>query len=95
MAGTHQLYSANHFHRLSFGDFGFRLLDEDDTTSTPQGETFCTLHCLKDAVISFTSNITSGDSSITDLDLKEGHILYGDFTSVSITGGIVMCYLHK
>lgn len=95
MAGTHQLYSANHYHRLSFGDYGFRMLDEDDTTSTPQGETFCTLHCLKDAVISFTSQAHGGDSSVTDLDLKEGHILYGDFTSVSITGGIVMCYLHK
>lgn len=91
---TKQLYSANHYHRLSFGDYGFRMLDENDTTSTPDGEDFCTIHCLKDAVISFTSNISAGDSSISDLDLKEGHILYGDFTDISITGGIVMCYLH-
>lgn len=92
---TKQLYSANHYHRLSFGDFGFRLLDEDGTTSTITGESFCTIHVLKDAVISFSSNISAGDSSITDLDLKEGHILYGDFSSISITGGIVICYLHK
>ena len=91
---TKQLYSANHYHRLSFGDYGFRLLDEDNTTSTAVGENFCTVHVLKDAVISLSSNLDAGDSSITDLDLKEGHILYGDFTSISITGGIVMCYLH-
>jgi len=92
---TKQLYSANHYHRLSFGDFGFRLLDEDATTSTPSGEDFCTVHCLKDAVITMTSNHDVGDSSITSLDLKEGHILYGDFTNISITGGIVICYLHR
>lgn len=95
MAGTQQLYSANHYHRLSFGDFGFRMLDEDNTTSTPQGEAFCTIHCLKDAVISFTSQVSAGDQSVSSLDLKEGHILYGDFTNISITGGIVFCYLHR
>jgi len=95
MAGTKQLYSANHYHRLSFGDFGFRLLDEDNTTSTPSGEHFCTIHVLKDAVISLTSNLHVGDSSITDLDLKEGHIIYGDFTDISIDNGIVICYLHR
>lgn len=92
---TRQLYSANHYHRLSFGDYGFRLLDEDATTSSTSGESFCTIHCLKDAVISFSSNISTGDSSVSSLDLKEGHILYGDFTSVSIASGIVICYLHK
>lgn len=92
---TKQLYSANHYHRLSFGDFGFRLLDESGNTSTPSGESFCTIHCLKDAVITMTSNHTTGDSSITSLDFKEGHILYGDFHTISITGGIVMCYLRR
>ncbi|BAQ92642.1 hypothetical protein [uncultured Mediterranean phage uvMED] len=95
MAGTKQLYSANHYHRLSFGDFGFRLLDEDATTSTAAGENFCTIHCLKDSVLTLTSNISSGDGSITSLDFKEGHIIYGDFTNVSISGGIVICYLHR
>ena len=92
---TKQLYSANHFHRLSFGNFGFRLLDEDGTTSTTGGEDFCTIHCLKNAVVSLTSNISTGDNSITNLDLKEGHIIYGDFTSISITSGTVICYLHR
>lgn len=92
---TKQLYSANHFHRLSFGNFGFRLLDENGTTSTIGGEDFCTIHCLKNAVVSLTSNISTGDSSITNLDLKEGHIIYGDFTSISITSGTVICYLHR
>ncbi len=92
---TKQLYSANQYHRLSFGDFGFRLLDENATTSTPSGEDFCTVHCLKDAVLTMSSNLTVGDSSISSLDLKEGHILYGDFTNISITGGIVICYLHR
>ena len=67
---TKQLYSANHYHRLSFGDYGFRLLDEDNTTSTAVGENFCTVHVLKDAVISLSSNLDAGDSSITDLDLN-------------------------
>ncbi len=92
---TKPLYSANHYHRMSFGDFGFRLLDENGTTSSVSGESFCSIHCLKDAVISMDSNISSGDSSITSLDLKEGHVLFGDFTNITITGGIVLCYLRK
>lgn len=92
---TKQLYSANHYHRLSFGDFGFRLLDENGTTSSPSNENYCTIHCLKDSVLSLTSNISTGDSSISSLDFKEGHVIYGDFTNVSISGGVVICYLRN
>ena len=52
---TKQLYSANHYHRLSFGDFGFRIFEEGGTTSSTAGESFCTLHALSDSVVSFAS----------------------------------------
>ena len=92
---TKQLYSANHYHRLSFGDFGFRIFEEGGTTSSTTGESFCTLHALSDSVVSFASNISAGDSSATSLNLKEGHILYGDFTTIVLTSGSLICYLHK
>jgi hypothetical protein len=93
---TKDLYSANNFQRMSFGDFGFRLLDHPGTASTPSGEYFCMVECIStNATISLTNDCASGDTSLTDYSLKEGQIIYGNFTNISISTGHVICYLRK
>jgi hypothetical protein len=92
---TEPLFSANHYQKLSFGDFGFRLLDDGGTTTTPSGEKIGVIHVLKNATFSCDSNTTGGDSSITDLVLDEGHSIVGNFTNVSLTHGTIICYIRK
>jgi hypothetical protein len=92
---TEPLFSANHYQKLSFGDFGFRLLDDAGTTTTPSGEKIGVIHVLKNATFSCDSNTTGGDSSITDLALDEGHSIVGNFTNVSLTHGTIICYIRK
>ena len=95
MAGTELIFSANHYQKLSFGDFGFRLLDDGGTTTTPSGEKIGVIHVLKNSTFSATSNASGGDSSITDLALDEGHTIVGNFTDVSLTHGTIICYIRK
>lgn len=93
---TEPLFSANHYQKLSFGDFGFRLLDyAHGASSTPSGEKIGVIHVLKNAIISAESNTTGGDSSFSGLDLDEGHTIVGNFSNVSITHGIIICYIRK
>ena len=93
---TKDLYSANNFHRMSFGDFGFRLLDHPGTASTPSGEHFCMIECIStNATISLTNDTANGDTSLTDYVLKEGQIIYGNFTNITLSGGHVICYLRR
>lgn len=92
---TRDLYSANNFHRMSFGDFGFRVLNHSDVNlSTPSGEYFCMIECIVSATISLTNDTPAGDSGLTDYDLLDGQIIYGNFTDISISKGHIICYLR-
>ena len=93
---TRDLYSSNNFYRMSFGDYGFRLLDyTHGNSSTPSGEYFCSIECTENSTITLTNDISGGASGYTDFSIKEGHIIYGNFTNISITHGQVICYLRK
>lgn len=89
---ANDLYSANQFHKISFGDYGFRILTNGDTSVS--GEYFSTIQVLTDCTISLTSGASGGDSSITNLDLDEGQIIYGNLTSISLSKGDVIAYLR-
>ena len=91
--GTRRLYSANHFHRMSFGDFGLRLLDKDGTATSPSGEHYCKLVVLKDAEITFSNDHTSGDTSFTAIEMKQGTELHGSFYDVTMVNGVAMFYI--
>lgn len=93
---TKQLYSANHFYRMSFGDFGFRVLSATGTTSTPNGERYCFIESLHNATtISFTNNTIGGDTTITDLTLKDFHTVRGDISDITISNGVCIAYLRN
>lgn len=90
---TKQLYSANLFHRMSFGDFGFRHLGPGDTTIS--GERFCLIEALDNANVDFTNNTTGGDTTFTGLVLKDFHNVKGDFTDITINSGHIIAYLRN
>ena len=93
---TRDLYSANNYYRMSFGDYGFRMLDYNHgNASTPSGEYFCSIECTENSTITLTNDTPGGDSGLTSFSIKEGHIIYGNFTDISITHGQILCYMRK
>jgi len=90
---TAPLFSANHYQRMSFGDFGFRILEVNDTSVS--GEKFGAITVLKNCTVTLTSNAAEGDAGLTDFDLDEGQTIVGNFTDVSISKGCVICYIRK
>jgi hypothetical protein len=90
---TRRLYSANHYHRMEYADFGLRLLDKDGTASSPSGEYYCKLVVLKDAEITFSNNHTAGDQSFTSVEMKQGTVLNGAFHNVTMVNGVAMFYI--
>lgn len=80
------------FQKVSFGDFGFRILSEAETSVS--GEHFSAISPLEDATVDFTSNTSGGDSSATDLELLTGMVIYGDFTDITVDSGKIIAYLR-
>lgn len=79
----------------AFGQYGLRVL----TTDAIAGETFVAIQVLEDAVIS--SDLIAyqipnaeiiGDTSITDLSLTAGTIIYGKFKNLEVASGKVIAY---
>ena len=76
---TKDLYSANNFHRMSFGDFGMRTLIKGDVNlTTPSGEFFCMIECITSCTFDATNDTPAGDTTLTDYDLLDGQIIYGN-----------------
>lgn len=92
---TKQLYSANHYHRMQFGDYGFRFLSSGGTDTSPSGERYCRIESLDNTTISMTNNTNGGDTDIDDLVLKDFHAIVGDFTDITVTHGKCIAYLRN
>ncbi len=90
---TKQLYSANLFHRMSFGDFGFRHLGPGETSLS--GERFCLIQALDNTNVDFTNNTPGGDTTITGLTMKDFHEILGDITDLTVNQGNVIAYLRN
>ena len=90
---TKQLYSANLFHRMSFGDFGFRHLGPGETSVS--GERFCLIEALDNVNVDFRNNTTGGDTTLTGLVLKDFHSVRGDITDLTVNQGHVIAYLRN
>jgi len=93
---TKDLYSANNFHRMSFGDFGFRVLDKSgvDSITSVSGEYFCMIEAITTCTISLTNDVPSGDTTLTNYTLLDGQIIYGKFTDITLSGGHCIAYLR-
>jgi hypothetical protein len=91
---TKQLYSANHYHRMQFGDYGFRYLNGDNSTS-PSGERYCLIESLDNTTLNFTNNTDGGDTTITGMVLKDFHTVRGDISDITVTHGSCIAYLRN
>lgn len=80
------------FQELAFGDFGMRILSSGETSI--EGEFFGALQVVSDCSISFTNNTTGGDTSITNLALSAGQIIYGNITNVTVASGKLIAYIR-
>ena len=83
---------SNEYQRLSFGDYGLRIISATETSVS--GEHFGAIQSLEDSTISCTNNASEGDTSITSLALTSGSILYGNFDDISVASGKIVCYLR-
>ena len=92
---TKDLYSANNFHRMSFGDFGMRTLikNTDDIVTAP-GEYFCMIECIISCTFDATNYTPAGDNNMVDYYLLDGQIIYGNFTNITLTKGHIIAYLR-
>lgn len=80
------------FQQLSFGDYGFRILSSGETSNV--GEYFGAIQVLTDSFIGFTNDVANGDTTIANLELMAGQVVYGNFTSVAVTSGKVIAYIR-
>lgn len=93
---TANLFSSNIYQRMSFGDYGFRILDYNHgEASVPSNEKFGAISVLENTTVTLTSNASGGDSGLSNIDISEGHTLVGDFSTISISKGKVICYIRK
>lgn len=92
---TKQLYSANHYHRMSFGDYGFRYFTSNGSNTSPSGENYCLIKSLDNTTISFTNNTPGGDTTVTDLVLKDFHSIKGDISDITVSHGKCIAYLRN
>lgn len=79
--------------RASFGYYGLREVSSSATVGA--SVSFHSLQALEDTTVSFTSNGASDNnqSTFTSIVIPQGGILFGDFTSVSVSAGKIIGYL--
>ena len=77
--------------KLSFGDYGLRVL----TSTSTAGEYFCALYATEASQIDATNECDGGDVTITNLALPAGGVIYGNFTSITVDSGTVIGYLRE
>lgn len=76
---------------MSFGGLGIRVLTGAAVTT----EHFAVLHAMEDSQVDFTSNLESGDATVSNLSLSRGIAIYGDMSNVNVDLGTVIGYLKK
>ena len=81
------------------GDYGGEYFN-DTSAHTPESGTDAWFAIMAangaDAVIdTLASNITGLNTSGLAFTLSSGHVIYGNFTSVTLTSGAVICYKKK
>ena len=65
------------FQKAAFGHKGLRILGSGE--SSVGGEKFLAIQVVADAQVDFTSSAGAGDTTITNLVLEAGFIIYGTF----------------
>jgi hypothetical protein len=74
------------FQKVSFGDYGFRILTSGETSLA--NETFAAIQVLVETVLALTNNVEGGDTMITNLSLDAGQIIYGNFSAITLSSAV-------
>ncbi len=88
--GRTNLTNTGEFQRQSFAQDGFRVVDS--TFTQPAGETYVALYCLSNAE-GLTTTSPNGDA-LSGVSFQTGMVVYGDFTTVTVTSGTVIAYIQ-
>lgn len=85
------LYFTGDFQNAAFGHKGLRILGAGETSAG--GEKFLAIQVVADAQIDFTS-AASGDTTVSNLELEAGFIMYGNISSITVDSGKIIAYLQ-
>ena len=86
------LYSTSDFQNAAFGHKGLRILGAGE--SSAGSEKFLAIQVVADAQVDFTSSASAGDTTITNLVLEAGFIIYGNLTSITVDSGKIIAYMQ-
>ena len=89
MARRTKLTNPSEFQRQAFAQDGFRVID--NTFSQPANEEYVAIYCIANAT-NVTTTTPVGDA-LGGVDMQQGMIIYGDFTSVTVGTGTVIAYI--
>lgn len=84
------LTSQGDFQNAAFGQSGLRVID--NSFVQPADETYVAIYCI--AVATGVSVTTPVGDALTSVDLQAGMVVYGDFTTITVTTGNVLAYIR-
>lgn len=90
MARKTNLTSTGDFQNAAFAQNGFRVVD--NTFSQPANEEYVAIYCL--AVATNVTTTTSAGDALGGIDMQQGMVVYGDFTTVSVGTGTILAYIR-
>lgn len=90
MARKTNLTSTGDFQNAAFAQNGFRVVD--NTFSQPANEEYVAIYCL--AVATNVTTTTSAGDALGGIDMQQGMVIYGDFTTVSVGTGTILAYIR-
>lgn len=84
------LTNTGDFQNAAFAQNGFRVIDS--TFSQPAGEKYVAIYCM--AVATNVTTTTPAGDPLGGIDMQQGMVVYGDFTTVSVGTGTVIAYIR-
>lgn len=84
------LTAAGEFQNAAFAQKGFRVVD--NTFSQPANEEYIAIYCLSVAT-NVTTTTPVGDA-LGGVDMQQGMVIYGDFSTVSVGTGTILAYIR-
>ena len=71
---SNDLFYSGNYQKAAFGEFGLRIITNGNTSVV--GEKFNAIQVIDDCSISCTNGTTGGDTTITNLELVVGQIIW-------------------
>lgn len=76
---------------IMVGSYGANYISDTAAHTPGTGYVFCALQCIADSVISAYSPAFAGNT-FTGVTIPAGTVIYGRFTTVTLTSGKVLAY---